>query len=296
MYESRLGIIGGSGLGTDLEIENAERITVQTPYGNPSDRIVIGTIQGKSIAFLQRHGPGHSIPPNEINGRANIAALKHVGINRLISLSAVGGLADACIPGTFVIPDQFIDKTRTRGATTFFGHGLVGHVPFADPTCQSSRDLVSNHARNMGLPLIQSGTYIVMDGPQFSTRAESRLHRECGGTVIGMTAMPEAKLAREAELCYAMIAMVTDRDCGDDALGHVTAEVVAATMGQIARQARDLVSRICKSLAGETTRSECNCSRVLDESVVTDPSHRNPKAVERFSFVVPRISQIRAEV
>lgn len=236
MHEPRREIFGGSGLVHELPIDDVEQIAVHTPCGELSDRVTLGTIQGQRVAFLHRYVPGHSIPPNEINVWANIASLNHVGCSRLISLSAVGGLADGCAQGTFVIPDQFIDKARARGATTFFGQGLVGHVPFSKPTCGSLRNDVIAQVSEMELPLIKTGTYVVMDGPQCSTRAESRLHRGCGGTVIGMTAIPKANLAKEAELCYAMIAMDADQDCAADAVGHVTTEVVSATMNQLAEQ------------------------------------------------------------
>lgn len=292
MHDERIGIIAGSGCYDAIEIEQRKNKSVPTPYGPPSDQLILGRIQGQGVALLRRHGPGHSIPPDKINVRANIAALKHVGCSRLISLSAVGGLAESCYPGVFVLPDQFIDQTRARQGTTFFGTGLVGHVPFADPTCTNLRTAIASKAMELKVPVVDSGTYIVMEGPQFSTRAESRLYRSWGGAVIGMTAMPEAKLAREAELCYAMVAMVTDRDCHEETDVGVTADLVSNRMVNLSEQVQRLIGAVCRSFSQKSNSLLCECSNVLHRSIMTHPESWDAKTVADFSFVVPRLSKI----
>ncbi|PTL84520.1 S-methyl-5'-thioadenosine phosphorylase [Vitiosangium sp. GDMCC 1.1324] len=285
---ARIGIIGGSGLSKLLALSNVERVKVETPFGSPSDEVVLGTLGRSQVAFLQRHGPGHQIPPAQINVRANIAALKHVGCTQLLSLSAVGSLREDCPPGTFVLVDQFIDRTIQR-EKTFFGRGLVGHVPFGDPTCQRMRTLVAGVAAELKLPAVNGGTYVVMEGPQFSTRAESNLYRSWGGSVIGMTAMPEAKLAREAEMCYTLVAMITDYDCWYESHEPVTADLVSERMGRIAGQANSLVEKACAVLSGHRELCSCGCNRALDTAIMTSPSHRSPVMLRNLGFVVPRI-------
>ena len=286
----RIGIIGGSGLSKLLSLTNVERVKVETPFGSPSDEVVLGMLGRTPVAFLQRHGPGHQIPPSQINVRANIAALKHVGCSQMLSMSAVGSLREDCPPGTFVLVDQFIDRTIQR-EKTFFGRGLVGHVPFGEPVCKRMRTALHDVAEKMKLPCINGGTYIVMEGPQFSTRAESNLYRSWGGTVIGMTAMPEAKLAREAELCYVLVAMITDYDCWYDSHAAVTASLVSERMERIAVQANALVEQACAALMAHREPCVCGCDRALDTAIMTSPSQRNPEMLECLGFVVPRIMQ-----
>jgi 5'-methylthioadenosine phosphorylase len=216
-----LGIIGGSGLYQIDAIQDATWREVSTPWGSPSDAILVGSLDGTRVAFLPRHGRGHRLGPSDLNYRANIAALKILGVTEVISLSAVGSLREDFPPGTFVIVDQFVDRTLAR-AQTFFGPGLVAHVSMAEPVCRRLGDLVEAAATDLSLPIRRGGTYLTMEGPQFSTKAESILYRASGISVIGMTNMPEAKLAREAELCYATVAMVTDYDCWHPDHDHVT--------------------------------------------------------------------------
>lgn len=285
---ARIGIIGGSGLQKLLHLQHPERVNVATPFGHPSDALILGYLGEVAVAFLQRHGPGHRITPSHINARANIAALRHVGCTQVLSLSAVGSLMSEVAPGTFVIADQFIDRTIQR-EKTFFGVGLVGHVPFGDPVCHRMRDSLTVAAHELDIPTKEQGTYIVMEGPQFSTRAESDLYRSWGGTVIGMTAMPEAKLAREAELCYAIVALVTDYDCWFDGQAAVTAGLVSERMEQIAVQANQLITRVCHILHNKPALCPCGCNRALDNAIMTEPQHRDPELLAKLGFVVPRI-------
>ncbi|MBL8989266.1 MAG: S-methyl-5'-thioadenosine phosphorylase, partial [Gemmatimonadetes bacterium] len=238
-----IGIIGGSGLTRFDGLSDPSWRRVETPWGDPSGEILVGRIEGAPVAFLPRHGVGHRIPPTEINYRANIAALKSIGVTDVISLSAVGSLREDLAPGTFVVVDQFIDRTFAR-VKTFFGSGLVGHVSVADPVCRRLGDRIESAGRELGLPIARGGTYVVMEGPQFSTRAESALHRGWGCSVVGMTNMPEAKLAREAELCYATVAMVTDYDCWHEVHGDVTVDMVVAVLLKNAELARGLVRAV----------------------------------------------------
>ena len=288
MKTSRIGVIAGSGLQKLLALQRVERVTVNTPFGEPSDQVVLGELDGVPIAFLQRHGQGHRIPPSDINVRANIAALRRVGCTQVLSLSAVGSLAEECPPGTFVLVDQYIDRTIRR-QNTYFGPGLVGHVPFGDPVCCRMHETLGRVAVDLGLPVRRQGTYVVMEGPQFSSRAESMMHRSFGGTVIGMTGMPEPKLAREAELCYAMVAMVTDYDCWHDAHEDVTADLVGQRMELIAEHANRLVAAAAREIAGHHGPCSAGCSTALDRAIMTAASQRDPAMLERLAFVAPRI-------
>lgn len=284
----RIGIIGGSGLRQVQGLRGAERVWVETPWGQPSDEVVIGELTGVPVAFLQRHGPGHTIPPTEINARANVAALRRLGCDQIVSVSAVGSLRAECPPGTLVLVDQFIDRTFAR-EKSFFERGLVAHVPFAEPTCERARQVLTAAGAELGLPVVGSGTYVVMEGPQFSTRAEAHLHRQFGGTVIGMTAMPEAKLAREAELCYAVVAVPTDHDCWRSDAQPVTADEVSRRMGEVADRLNRFLAAACRRLGGHAGGCPHHCDRALDNAIMTHPEHRDPAAVARVSFVVPRL-------
>jgi 5'-methylthioadenosine phosphorylase len=279
----RIGIIGGSGIRKLSALSGGERLEVETPFGKPSDAVVLGTLGDVPVAFLQRHGPGHVIPPSEINVRANIAALRRVGCRQIISLSAVGSLQERCTPGCVVLVDQFIDRTFRR-ESTFFGRGLVGHVSFGDPVCQRMRSAIQSSAAALPLTVVGEGTYIVMEGPQFSTRAESNLHRRWGGTVVGMTAMPEAKLAREAEMCYAMIAITTDFDCWSERHAPVTAELVNCEMQRVTEQVNALVAAACRSLSSFAEHCPFGCTRALKLAIMTNPEQRDPAMQARFDF------------
>lgn len=284
----RIGIIGGSGLQRLLALTDVQRQAFDTPFGTPSDEVVLGHLNGVPVAFMQRHGQGHRIAPSDINVRANIAALRRAGCTQLLSLSAVGSLVEECAPGTFVMVDQFIDRTVGR-VRTFFGPGLVGHVPFSDPVCGRMHAALGKLAEQLALPYRRTGTYVVMEGPQFSTRAESQLHRGFGGTVIGMTAMPEAKLAREAQLCYAMVAMATDYDCGDDNHAPVTARMVSERMERIAEQANRLVGAACTLLYEHRGPCRHGCCNALDTAIMTDPAQRDLDQLERLAYMMPEL-------
>jgi 5'-methylthioadenosine phosphorylase len=283
-----LGIIGGSGI-YDIEwLEHPRWESVVGPFGKPSDDLLTGELDGMRLVFLPRHGRGHRIPPSDVNFRANIDALKRAGVTDVLALSAVGSLREDLAPGTFVVVDQFIDRTFAR-TKTFFGPGLVAHVSMADPVCARLGDAAEAAAREAGAPTVRGGTYVVMEGPQFSTRAESELYRSWGAAVIGMTNLPEAKLAREAELCYATVAMVTDWDCWHTTHGAVTVEQVMAVMGKNVVAARELVRRAAPRLRQRPVSCPQGCDRVLDGAVMTAPAMRDPALAERLDAVAGRV-------
>ena len=242
-----LAVLGGSGLYEMDGLRDIAELEVDTPYGRPSDVVVRGTLGGTTMLFLPRHGRGHKVPPHQINFRANVCALKKAGATHLVSISAVGSMREEIVPGHLVVPDQFIDLTKRR-ITTFFEDGIVGHVPFADPTCTVLGAALAEAATRAGATVHRGGTYLCMEGPQFSTRAESRLYRTWGVSVIGMTAMPEAKLAREAELPYAIVAMVTDYDCWHPGHDHVTVDQVVKILNGNADNARKLLKALAPLL------------------------------------------------
>ncbi len=283
-----IGIIGGSGLSRFDGLEQPTWRRVETPWGDPSGELLLGRLDGAPVAFLPRHGIGHRIPPTEINYRANIAALKAVGVTDVISLSAVGSLREDLAPGTFVIVDQFVDRTFAR-AKSFFGTGLVGHVSVADPVCRRLGDRIEAAARDLALPYSRGGTYVVMEGPQFSTRAESALHRGWGLSVVGMTNMPEAKLAREAELCYATVAMVTDYDCWHQGHGDVTVDMVVGVLLKNAESARRLVRAVVPRLVPRPVGCPAGCDRALDGAIMTAPDARDPAVVARVRAIAGRV-------
>lgn len=262
MPEAEIGIIGGSGLYDAAFIENAERVKVYTPYGKPSDFITIGILRGKKVVFLARHGPKHSIPPHKVNYRANIWAFKELGVKRVVAVSAVGSLREDYKPGDFVCPDQFIDMTKKR-EYTFYDGGQVAHVSMADPFCPELRSLCANIAKELGITLHEKGTYICIEGPRFSTRAESRLWRMWGADIIGMTLVPEINLAREARMCYLTIAMVTDYDVWAER--PVTAHEVAKVMAENVEKAKKLLYELIPRIP--ETRS-CNCHKYMDEAIL----------------------------
>jgi 5'-methylthioadenosine phosphorylase len=252
----------------DIEgLRNIRPVTVRTPFGTPSDAIMLGELEGVPIAFLSRHGRGHRISPGEINYRANIYALKSLGVRRVISVSAVGSMKESIKPGDVVLPDQFIDLTKRR-VSTFFERGVVAHVGFAEPVCRNMSALLFEGARSVGASVHRGGVYLCIEGPQFSTKGESHLYRQWGVSVIGMTNMPEAKLAREAELCYATIALATDYDCWHETEEPVTVEAILATLRQNVALAKQLLRISVRPVAGGTT---CGCQSALQDAVVTPP-------------------------
>ena len=283
-----LGIVGGSGV-YDIEgLSNKRWQRVASPFGDASDELLLGELNGQQLVFLPRHGRGHRIPPSEINYRANIDVLKRVGVTDLISVSAVGSLREDLPPGMFVIVDQFIDRTFAR-EKSFFGTGLVAHVSMAHPVCRRLVDHLEAATRSAGIKAVRGGTYLVMEGPQFSSLAESKLYRSWGCDVIGMTNMPEAKLAREAEICYASVAMVTDFDCWHPDHDHVTVDAIIKVLLANADKARSLVKTVAPALLADTCAPTCPCRSALQHALITAPEARDPKLVQRLDAVAGRL-------
>jgi 5'-methylthioadenosine phosphorylase len=283
-----IGIIGGSGL-YDIEgLTDKHWEKVESPWGEPSDELLIGQFEGTKVVFLPRHGRGHRISPSELNYRANIDALKRVGVTDILSLSAVGSLKAELPPGHFVIVDQFIDRSFAR-AKTFFGSGCVAHVSMAHPVCPRLGDALEASARELGLPVTRGGTYLVMEGPQFSTLAESNLYRSWGCSVIGMTNMPEAKLAREAEICYATVAMVTDFDCWHEDHDAVTVDAVIKVLLGNADKARSLVKTVLPKIGAERGICPAGCDRALEYALITAPAARDPAVLAKLQAVAGRV-------
>ncbi len=283
-----VGVIGGSGV---YEIDGLEDIgwrTIETPFGAPSDELMFGTLGGQQLVFLPRHGRGHRVPPSELNFRANIDALKRAGCTEIISVSAVGSLKEELAPGAFVIVDQFIDRTFAR-RKSFFETGLAAHVSMADPVCPRLGDALEAAARAVGLDVVRGGTYLVIEGPQFSTRAESELYRSWGCSVIGMTNMPEAKLAREAEMCYATVAMVTDYDCWHPHHDDVTVESVIAVLLENAEHARAMIRNTASRLRDRTAPCHAGCHTALDNAIITSPDARDPEIAAKLDAVAGRV-------
>jgi 5'-methylthioadenosine phosphorylase len=263
--EVKIGVIGGSGVYQMEGLTDVEELNVVTPFGNPSDRIVVGTLEGQQVAFLPRHGRGHRIMPSELPVQANIYALKMLGVETVISLSACGSLKEEMPPLDIVIPDQLFDRTKTR-PSTFFGHGLVVHISFADPFCPVMSKVLYEAAKASGATVHMGGTMVVMEGPQFSTKAESRAYRQMGADIIGMTALPEAKLAREAEMCYATVATVTDYDVWHPDHDSVTVEMVVGNLLKNAETAKAIVRHAVKNIPAQR---DCACGSALKDSIIT---------------------------
>jgi 5'-methylthioadenosine phosphorylase len=263
-----IGIIGGSGLYSMPGFEAQEEVLLDSPWGRPSDEYIVGRLAGKEVAFLSRHGRGHRISPSELNFRANIYGFKSLGVERIISLSAVGSLKEEHAPLKFVIPDQFFDRTRGR-VSTFFGEGLVAHISFAHPICPQLSQVVANACATSGVDAARGGTYLCMEGPAFSTLAESNVYRSWGMDVIGMTNLQEAKLAREAEICYVTVAMVTDYDCWHEEHDAVTVTDILANLNRNAQNACNVVAASVASMPAER---ECKCGSALAHALITDPA------------------------
>jgi 5'-methylthioadenosine phosphorylase len=268
LQQAEIGIIGGSGLYAMPGLTSVREERVETPFGEPSDAFVLGELEGRKVAFLARHGRGHRILPSELNFRANIYAMKKLGVERILSVSAVGSLKEEHKPTDFVIPDQFIDRTFLR-VSTFFGNGIVGHVSFGDPVCAVVAKAIAAACAKEELVGKLGGTYVCMEGPQFSTRAESNLYRSWGADVIGMTNLQEAKLAREAEICYATMAMVTDYDCWREGHDSVTIEEIVAVLNQNAANAAKVVKAAVAAMPVEKT---CPCATALKYAILTNPA------------------------
>jgi 5'-methylthioadenosine phosphorylase len=283
-----LGIIGGSGVYHIEGLHDTRWVDVKSSFGTPSDEILVGELAGQPLAFLPRHGRGHRIPPSEINFRANIDALKRLGVTDIISVSAVGSLREDLAPGTFVIVDQFIDRTFAR-EKSFFGSGLVAHVSMARPVCKRLGNHLEAAAQQSGIPTVRGGTYLVMEGSQFSSMAESELYRSWGCDVIGMTNMPEAKLAREAEICYATVAMVTDYDCWHPEHDHVTVDTIVKVLVENADRARTLVKNVAPLIAADASACDCGCRHALEYALLTAPEARDPEMMQKLAAVAGRM-------
>ena len=265
-----VGVIGGSGL-YDIEgLEKVEEVSLDTPFGAPSDTFITGNLDGVKMVFLPRHGRGHRFLPSEVNYRANIYGMKTLGVTRIISVSAVGSMKEHIVPGHIVIPDQFFDRTQGKRASTFFGQGIVGHLQFADPICADLAAILEHAAREVGATVHGGGTYICIEGPNFSTRAESHIYRSWGVDVIGMTNIPEARLAREAEICYATVALATDYDCWHEGHDDVSVEAVLTIIRQNVETARAII----KTAVGQMRRQQtgCSCDTALEFAIMTEHS------------------------
>ena len=287
-HETILGVIGGRGVYEIDGLKNTQWKKINSSFGEPSDSLLFGDLDGQKMVFLPRHGRGHLIPPSEINYRANIDALKRAGVTDVISVSAVGSLKDDLKPGMFVIIDQFIDRTFER-KKSFFGQGLVAHVSMAHPVCSRLGNHIEQIAKDASIRTVRGGTYIAMEGPQFSSVAESKLYRSWGGDVVGMTNMPEAKLAREAELCYVSVAMVTDYDCWHPNHDNVSVEAMIKVLTDNADNARYLVKKVAPIIDSDSKSSTCNCKESLNNAIITHPNFRDKKLVRRLEAIAGRV-------
>jgi len=280
--QATIGIIGGSGLYSMTGLTDTREARVKTPFGEPSDLLVLGTLEGRRVVFLARHGRGHRILPGEINFRANVYAMKLLGVERIISVSAVGSLREDLRPGEFLVPDQFVDRTKNR-VSTFFGDGLVAHVAFDKPTCPQVSNVLGDASVHSGVMVHRRGTYVCIEGPQFSTLAEAHMHRQLKFEVIGMTNVTEAKLAREAEICYGTIAMITDYDCWHPEHESVTASHIMATLSQNAENAQRVLREAVRAMPEERS---CKCGAALKHALVTDMKLVPAKTKKRLAAII----------
>lgn len=286
MPQATIGVIGGSGLYRMESMTDVEEVRVQTPFGDPSDVIAIGKVRDVSMAFLPRHGRGHRISPTEIPVRANLWALKSLGVEYVISVSAVGSLREHIAPRDLIIPNQLFDRTKSR-VNSFFEGGIVVHCTFAEPFCPTLSTLLLDSARELGdVKVHEGGTYVCMEGPLFSTKAESNAYRQWGMDVIGMTALPEAKLAREAELCYATIACATDYDCWHESEASVTVEMVIGNLSANVANAQRILQGVAHQIPGDRSTLACGCSSALATSIITDPSSIPAETKEKYSLLI----------
>jgi 5'-methylthioadenosine phosphorylase len=291
LQEAEIGIIGGSGLYSMPGLTNIREQRITTPFGDPSDAYVLGDLGGRRVAFLSRHGRGHLLLPSELNFRANIFGMKKLGVERILSVSAVGSLKEEHKPTDFVIPDQFIDRTFHR-ESTFFGHGIVGHIAFGEPVCAVLGKAIATACEKVGVVGKSGGTYVCMEGPQFSTRAESNLYRSWGADIIGMTNLQEAKLAREAEICYATMAMVTDYDCWREGHDAVTVEQVIAVLNQNATNASKVVAAAISAIPSERN---CPCGSALKFAILTSPAAISPAVHEKLDLLLGKYFPVKSE-
>ena len=282
---TKIGIIGGSGLYNIEGLKNIKKEQITTPFGKPSDEYTTGVLEGQEVVFLPRHGKGHTILPSELNYRANIYGMKKLGVGRIISVAAVGSLKKELKPLDMVVVDQFVDKTNQARATTFFGDGVAGHIAFAEPICPVLSNMLFETAKSLGAPVHKGGIYLNMEGPAFSTLAESRLYKSWGMDVIGMTNMPEARLAREAEICYSTLAMVTDYDCWhmDESVESVTIEMIIENLNKNAAMARSILKNIMSKIPAER---ECGCATALKNSIITRSEFIPRKTKEKVDVIM----------
>jgi len=284
LQKAEIGIIGGSGLYSMPGLTEIHEENLTTPFGDPSDSFVLGKLEGRSVAFLARHGRGHRLLPSELNFRANIYAMKQLGVERIVSVSAVGSLKEEHKPTDFVIPNQFIDRTFLR-TSTFFGNGIVGHVAFGDPVCATVASAAAEACANSGVVGKKGGVYVCMEGPQFSTKAESNLYRSWGADVVGMTNLQEAKLAREAEICYATVAMVTDYDCWHPDHDSVTVDQIVAVLHQNAENAAKVVRATVAALPADPKERNCACATAAKYAILTQPDAIPAEVRERLKLL-----------
>ena len=283
-----LGVIGGSGVYEIDGLKNKQWKKVNSSFGEPSDELLFGELNGHQMVFLPRHGRGHVIPPSEVNYRANIDALKRSGVSEILSVSAVGSLREDLKPGMFVIVDQFIDRTIAR-KKSFFGQGLVAHVSMANPVCHRLGNHVESSAKDIGINVVRGGTYIAMEGPQFSSIAESELYRSWGCDVVGMTNMPEAKLAKEAEMCYVSVAMVTDYDCWHTEHDNVSVDAMIKVLMANAENAKSLVENASSVIVSDESSNQCDCKFSLENAIITAPDSRDPGLIKKLDAVAGRL-------
>jgi len=282
MAQAKIGVIGGSGLYKMEGLTDIEEVDIDTPFGKPSDVIVTGKLDGVSIAFLPRHGRGHRLMPTEIPVRANIYALKSLGVKNIIAVCSAGSFKKDIAPGHLVIPDQLIDRTRNR-VSTFFGNGIVAHIPFAEPFCPALSQILYETAKEAGITVHPKGTFVVMEGPAFSTKAESNLYRSWGADLIGMTALPEAKLAREAEICYAIIGCITDYDCWMEREAPVTVDIILGCMLQNINNAKKIIRLAVNKIPQSTN---CGCTTALRNAIITAPKQIPPEQKKKLSLLI----------
>ena len=291
MSQAEIGIIGGSGLYSMPGLSDVRELRQQTPFGDPSDAYVLGTLEGRKVAFLARHGRGHRILPTELNFRANIYGFKQLGVERIVSVSAVGSLKEEHKPLDFVIPNQFFDRTRHR-VDTFFGEGIVAHIAFAEPVCPELARVVETACKQSGVTGKRGGTYLCMEGPQFSTKAESNVYRSWGMDVIGMTNLQEAKLAREAEVCYVTVAMVTDYDCWHPHHDSVTVDQIVAVLLKNAENACQVVRQ---TVAAMPTKRNCKCGEALAHAILTDRDKIPPATREKLKLILEKYLETKTK-
>jgi 5'-methylthioadenosine phosphorylase len=285
MTQAVIGVIGGSGLYEIEGLSEIREVEIDTPFGKPSDVLITGTLDGVPMVFLPRHGRGHRLLPSEVPYRANIHAMKQLGVQRIISVSAVGSMREEIVPGDIVIPDQFFDRTQGKRASTFFGEGVVGHVQFADPVCGDLSASLAQAASEVGATVHKGGTYLCIEGPNFSTRAESNIYRSWGVDIIGMTNLPEARLAREAEICYGTVALATDYDCWYEGHDDVSVEAVLAIIKQNVATARNII-KVAAGLAAVSR--PCSCGSALQYAIMTDTSQISATTRQRLALLLDK--------